>query len=569
MFKFNHINRIALVAVMAMSGVLTALAGNKLMLGDGGPISIKPGESKVIAVNLVNDDEISGLQFDMEFTTDKVKIVEGSLKVNDERVDRELHSTTLYHMDNGKWRYAVLTKPTGLNVISGKEGALGYFTIKADEDFTKDDNARIYFSTNSGTDVEANKLAIDAPSYQAVTPLIGNLTLGENAFSIKPGGTHRIDVALNNEIGLYGMQTDIILPEGLQIEKNEKDRFKFTYGDRLSSNFSISSKQNDGYVRVVLSSLPIDKISGNDGVIFSFNVVADQNFVSDENTVIYFTNTLASDENGYVYSLDNEKAVAKVSSMKTANDAAYTRLTTEIAALQKALDDAKAKVAEECKDVAGNYEEAVAAIQTQIDALKTDVEKKNASYDLNEESVLDAETVEAVNNAIANYITSAQDAQKKFEDEKKAYEEKVAANEAAYKRLSEELAAVQARFDEVKETISKDYANVEGQFSGTELSIQLELDKIAKDLQTKYENIELTEESQLDLKLLKDTIEKLLADAKKASETTGINSALMNVDGAECTGIYTLNGAKVENPVKGMSYIFRYANGKTMKVFVK
>ena len=563
MFKnFMKINKLALALIMAAGSIISAFAGNMITLGDGGTISLKPGGTKVVAVNFQNDNEFGALQFDMEFTSDKVSIVEGSLVVNDERASRELFMSTLYHMENGKWRLSVLSKPTAINFISGHEGVLAYFTIKAADDFTKDDGAKVYFSTSSGGD-GVSSFVINTPNYQAITPLVGSFSLGETAFSIKPGGTHKVDVMLNNDVQFNGLQTDIALPEGLTIEKNDKGTYKFEYSDRLSNNFMISSAlQKDGKVRVMLSSLPVDEIKGKEGTLFSFNVVADKNFVSDENSVISFSNTIATADLGVVeYSLDTEKAVAKVTSLKGDNDAAYVRLVEEVATLQKTLDDAKAKVAEECKDVAENYVEAVEAIQKQIDAIKADLNLKNENCDLTAESVLDAEAVKAVKEAVEKYVADAQAAQ--------ADVVKKAANEAAYKRLSEELAAVQARFDEVKGIIDEKYSNVAGQFVGVEMTIQLEINRVSKELKAQYENIELTEESQLDVQVLKDTIEQLLDDAKKASETAGINGILNGADGAECIGVYTLDGTEVNAPVKGQTYVVRYADGKTMKVFIR
>lgn len=562
MFKnFMKINKLALVFMMAIGSVVSAFAENKITLGDGGTISLKPGGTKVVAVNFQNDNEFGALQFDMEFTSDKVGIVEGSLVVNDERASRELFMSTLYHMENGKWRLSVLSRPSAINFISGHEGVLAYFTIKAADDFTKDDGARVYFSTSSGGDGE-NSFVINTPKFQAITPLVGSFSLGETAFSIKPGGTHKVDVMLNNDVQFNGLQTDIALPEGLTIE-NDKGTYNFEYSDRLSNNFMISSAlQKDGKVRVMLSSLPVDEIKGKEGTLFSFNVVADKNFVSDENSVISFSNTIATADAGVVeYSLETENAVAKVTSLKGANDAAYARLVEEVATLQKTLDDAKAKVAEECKDVAENYAEAVEAIQKQIDAIKADLDSKNENCDLTAESALDAEAVKAVKEAVEKYVADAQAAQ--------ADVVKKAANEAAYKRLSEELAAVQARFDEVKGIIDEKYSNVAGQFVGVEMTIQLEINRVSKELKAQYENIELTEESQLDVQVLKDTIEQLLDDAKKASETAGINGILNGADGAECIGVYTIDGTEVNAPVKGQTYVVRYADGKTMKVFIR
>ena len=761
MFKITKsFNRLALVIILAISGTISALAENKIMLGDGGTISIKPGETKEIDVNLINDVELYTAQFDMELTSSKIKIVEGSFKINEERVDRESFlAPSLVRQPDGKMRLCLLTRDLS-TPIAGTEGSLGTIKIQADPTFTSNDNARIYFSKCCGSDKNAKLTYFEAPNFQAVTPMVGTLATAENAFSIKPGEKHKVDIVMKNEIYFCGIQTDITLPAGLQIEKKENGKYKFEYSSRLSDNFSImSSDKGNGKVRIMLSSLPVDKImpytEGSDGVIFSFNVVADENFVTDETSAITFSNTLAASES-VEYALDITDSKVVVTSLKMGNDAAYVKLTEEVAALQKSLDDAQAKVAEGCKDVAENFTEAVAAIQAQIDAIKKDLDTKNAACDLTEESTLDAEAVKAVNDAVAKYLedaTTAQaeylkkvandaayaklteevaalqkslddakakvaeeckdvaenftetvaaiqaqiDAIKKALDEKntaielteestldaeavkavndavakyledaataQANFEKKAANDAAYAKLSDEIAAVQARFDEVVKTIEKDYAMVAGQFAETEAGIQNDIDAVAEDLKAKadrieldenstvdlqavktaieklltdakdayqkkidaneaankrltdeiaaiqtrfdevkkiidtecnlvaaqfagieaniqydinkkkdelknmYENIELDENSTLDLQTIKDAIEQLLVDAKAAQETAGIYSiSALTRDGVS---VYTLEGNKVDTPVKGNVYIVRYADGTIKKVFVR
>ena len=761
MFKITKsFNRLALVIILAISGTISALAENKIMLGDGGTISIKPGETKEIDVNLINDVELYTAQFDMELTSSKIKIVEGSFKINEERVDRESFlAPSLVRQPDGKMRLCLLTRDLS-TPIAGTEGSLGTIKIQADPTFTSNDNAKIYFSKCCGSDKNAKLTYFDAPKYQAVSPMVGTLATAENAFSIKPGEKHKVDIVMKNEIYFCGIQTDITLPAGLQIEKKENGKYKFEYSSRLSDNFSISSRDmGNGKVRIMLSSLPVDRIQpyteGTDGVIFSFNVVADENFVTDETSAITFSNTLAASES-VEYALDITDSKVVVTSLKMGNDAAYAKLTEEIAALQKSLDDAKAKVAEECKDVAENFTEAVAAIQAQIDAIKKDLDTKNAACDLTEESTLDAEAVKAVNDAVAKYLEDAATAQaeylkkvandaayaklteevaalqkslddakakvaeeckdvaenfteavaaiqtqidaikKDLDDKNTAIDlteestldaeavkavndavakyledaataqanfEKKAANDAAYAKLSDEIAAVQARFDEVVKTIEKDYAMVAAQFAETEAGILNDIDAVAEDLKAKadrieldenstvdlqaiktaieklltdakdayqkkidanetaykrltdeiaaiqtrfdevkkiidtecnlvaaqfagieaniqydinkkkdelknmYENIELDENSTLDLQTIKDAIEQLLVDAKAAQETAGIYSiSALTRDGVS---VYTLEGNKVDTPVKGNVYIVRYADGTIKKVFVR
>lgn len=518
MFKITtSFKRMALMMVLAISGTISVLAGNRLVLNDGGPIAIKPGETKEITVNLVNDEVIYAMQFDMDFTSPQVEIVPGSFKINEERIDRECFIATMIQQPDAKWRIALLTKD--FTPIAGTEGALGTFQIRAKSTFSAADDAQIGFSTCSGGNRQGKKVLIDCPTYQAITPMVGSLCTGEQAFSIKPGGTHKVDVVLKNDIYFCGLQADITLPEGLHVEKKSNGKMNFQYSERLSSNFAISSIEKNGIVRVVLSSLPIDKIQpykDGDGVIFSFNVVADPDFVTDENSAIVFSNVLAANETTE-YSLDITDAHVSVTSLKPINDAAYARLAEEVAALQKALDDAKAKVAEECPDVAENYAETVETIQSLINAIQSDLDAKNADCALTETSTLDAEAVKGVNDAIAKYINEAAAAQ--------AEHLKKLANEAAYVRLTEEVATVQARFDEVKATIEKDYVNVAAQFADAEAAIQGDIDQKKAELQALYEAVELDENSTIDLETIKTAIEQLLADAKAADAKLVANEA--------------------------------------------
>ena len=518
MFKITtSFKRMALMMVLAISGTISVLAGNRLVLNDGGPIAIKPGETKEITVNLVNDEVIYAMQFDMDFTSPQVEIVPGSFKINEDRIDRECFIATMIQQPDMKWRIALLTKD--FTPIAGTEGALGTFQIRAKSTFSAADDAQIGFSTCSGGNRQGKKVLIDCPTYQAITPMVGSLCTGEQAFSIKPGGTHKVDVVLKNDIYFCGLQADITLPEGLHIEKKSNGKMNFQYSERLSSNFAISSIEKNGIVRVVLSSLPIDKIQpykDGDGVIFSFNVVADPDFATDENSAIVFSNVLAANETTE-YSLDITDAHVSVTSLKPINDAAYARLAEEVAALQKALDDAKAKVAEECPDVAENYAETVETIQSLINAIQSDLDAKNADCALTETSTLDAEAVKGVNDAIAKYINEAAAAQ--------AEHLKKLANEAAYVRLTEEVATVQARFDEVKATIEKDYANVSAQFADTEAAIQGDIDQKKAELQAQYKAVKLSENSTIDLEAIKAAVEQLLADAKAANAKLVANEA--------------------------------------------
>lgn len=501
----------ALMMVLAISGTISVLAGNRLVLNDGGPIAIKPGETKEITVNLVNDEVIYAMQFDMDFTSSQVEIVPGSFKINEERIDRECFIATMIQQPDAKWRIALLTKD--FTPIAGTDGALGTFKIRATSNFSSADNAQIGFSTCSGGNRQGKKILIDCPTYQAITPMAGSLSTGEQAFSIKPGGTHKVDVVLKNDIYFCGLQADITLPEGLHIEKKSNGKMNFLYSERLSSNFAISSGEKNGIVRVALSSLPIDKIQpykDGDGVIFSFNVVADPDFATDENSAIVFSNVLAANETTE-YSLDITDAHVSVTSLKAINEAAYVRLTEEVAAVQARFGEVKATIEKDYANVAAQFVDIEAAIQGDIDQKKAELQAQYEAVELDENSTIDLEAIKA---AVEQLLANA-----------KLGNAKLVANELAYVRLSDDIAAVQARFDEVKATIEKDYVNVAAQFADAEAAIQGDIDQKKAELQAQYEAVELDENSTIDLEAIKAAIEQLLADAKVADAKLVANEA--------------------------------------------
>lgn len=252
-----------------------------------------------------------------------------------------------------------------------------------------------------------------------------------------------------------------------------------------------------------------------------------------------------------------------------ANEKGNADILAALAELQKAYGIADSTIAADCAAVKEEY---LTRLQEANASAATIGEEAAAKHEAGEITAEYAtETIAKVNGISAKFdeiLSAAKAAQAQYDADKKAYEEKVAMNDSVYKKLSAEIAASQARLDEVKRTIEDEYSEVASQFSGTELTIQLELNKVAKELKAQYDNMELTETSSVDLSILNAAIEQLLADAKKAYETTGIAGTDAGSH-AECTGIYTLGGAKVETPAKGNTYIFRYADGRVRKVHVK
>lgn len=243
----------------------------------------------------------------------------------------------------------------------------------------------------------------------------------------------------------------------------------------------------------------------------------------------------------------------------TANEAAYNRLTAEIASLQTELDATKETINTECKDVASQFTEVVDSIQTRITEISDSVKAAYEVGELTAESTIDSQSVK--------------DSIEKLLSEVKAAQTVVDANEAAYARLTEELEALQAELDSAEETVNTECKDVADQFVDDIKAIQDEIDEISEKVESDYEAVKLTEESTIDSQTVKDAIAKLLADAEKAQkeyeEATGIYGITIDDIQNGDVEVYDITGKKLNSLVRGKLNIVKYSNGKIYKIQVK
>ena len=246
-------------------------------------------------------------------------------------------------------------------------------------------------------------------------------------------------------------------------------------------------------------------------------------------------------------------------SVVTANEAAYNRLTDEIASLQTELDAAKETINTECKDVASLFTEVIDSIQTRITEISDSVKTAYEAGELTAESTIDSQSVK---DSIEKLLSDA-----------KAAQAVVDANEAAYARLTEELEALQAELDAAEETVNTECKDVADQFIDDIKAIQDEIDEISEKVESDYEAVKLTEESTIDSQTVKDAIAKLLADAEKAQkeyeEATGIYEITIDDIQNGDVEVYDITGKKLNSLVRGKLNIVKYSNGKIYKIQVK
>ena len=256
---------------------------------------------------------------------------------------------------------------------------------------------------------------------------------------------------------------------------------------------------------------------------------------------------------------DAQKAYEEEQARLAANEAAYTKLTGDIAKVQATLDAAKTEIETNDADVADQFTETIAGIQSAIQALTDDLQAKYEATELTAESTVDTT---AVSDTIAKLLEDAAAAQQAYEEE----QARLAANEAAYAKLTGDIAKVQATLDAAKKEIETNAAGVAKQFEGTVAEIQSAINAITADVRGKYEAIELTAESTVDTTAVSDSIAKLLVDAAAAQKVYEENAAKVAANEAAYTRLTaeiatvqaTLDAAKEEVRTKAPNVASRY-----------
>ena len=96
-------------------------------------------------------------------------------------------------------------------------------------------------------------------------------------FSANPGNTISIDIKLKNsqDVGAYNF--DLILPEGVNLEKNAKGKYIYTLAEDRHDEHSCTINEKDGntYSMAVLS-ISGGEMTGNDGTVITLQAVLDE-----------------------------------------------------------------------------------------------------------------------------------------------------------------------------------------------------------------------------------------------------------------------------------------------------
>lgn len=128
-------------------------------------------------------------------------------------------------------------------------------------------------------------------------------------FTITPGEPVDVYIYLDNDTTYSTFQTDLFLPEGLEIEMEDDEYFIDPVYSRLPSRtHSVSaSLMPDGAIRILVLSQGVKPILGNSGAVLVMSVIATQEVT---NGLVELRNSKAVEENGQKHYLDDCQAYA-------------------------------------------------------------------------------------------------------------------------------------------------------------------------------------------------------------------------------------------------------------------
>ncbi|MBQ9820775.1 MAG: Ig-like domain-containing protein [Muribaculaceae bacterium] len=125
-------------------------------------------------------------------------------------------------------------------------------------------------------------------------------------FTIQKGETKRIELMLQNDTVYSAFQTDLYLPNGLEVVM-DGDEFIIDLTERAAPNHTVSSfTQEDGAIRIFVTSQSLLTFSGNSGAIAEIEVSA----TKDVRGEVSLCNSMAIEENSVKHIL--EDCIAKV-----------------------------------------------------------------------------------------------------------------------------------------------------------------------------------------------------------------------------------------------------------------
>jgi len=481
----------------ALSCALGAKAENKLSVE---PFVMSSYDVMQVPVILENTDQIGAFQFDLALPEDLV--LAGELTPNPARLNSG--KQIIYNEKNGR----VMVVARDRKPILGNEGPVIYLPVRVKYSHLANLSESLKFSNINFTTVNASQSFTQPDFETTVTIQAGTSTLYTEQTTVyaTPGKTFDLSVGVKNTSDIMGMQVDIKLPAGFSLSEDIEK------GDRLTSGANVQYYPTSG--RIIVSDWSgADAINGEDGILFTLKITAPETFAAE--TEIVFDGLEVSNQAGTAY-------VGTGCSVKVVNGGnALAAANAKIAELKKALDDALSTIASECPAVKDQF--TGSEISSQISTLEQAVKDAydNGTLTPNYDEVM--KPAADITTATEKLVADAKAAQAAHND-----------NETAKVNADKAVADLEKALTDALSTIATDCPAVKDQFTGSEVTAQIEALKNAVaeaytsgTLAAKYDEV------MSPVSAITSATEKLVADAKAAQAAhDGEETAKVNADKA-------------------------------------
>ena len=110
---------------------------------------------------------------------------------------------------------------------------------------------------------------------------VTNISQLDNAIYIEPfstrsGKTVNMDIRLKNNQDIAAYSFNLVLPEGVTLAKNTKDKYIYTLAEDRHDEHSCTINEQNGTYSIAVLSISGGEISGNDGTVITLQVIMDE-----------------------------------------------------------------------------------------------------------------------------------------------------------------------------------------------------------------------------------------------------------------------------------------------------
>ena len=381
---------------------------------------------------------------------------------------------------------------------------------------------------------------------------VNPVTISVDPVQTMPGSVIDIPVNYESSTEFVAFQMDIVLPEGLSFEQDDK---QFIVGGNALDDHILAKKYNEETkaLRVMFYSMQNSPLKN--GTLFTFKVKANDQ-LADVSKIEFKKVKFASGGVYFTYSFD----VKNIKKEWDANEAANTKINEALTALMTALDAADAKISETCvESVKTVYLDKLGDCVTNINKQAMELNAKYAAIQLTEK---DAE----------DFVADCAKAQAQFDvivaESATAMTKRVEANEAANDTFQAAFTEISTLLNDADAKINDECPDVKETYLDQLAEIATQVNQKGMELGSLYAAIELTQEvadkAAAEINAFAAQIKDIVAAAVKAQNeiATGIHG--INADFQNAEAVYSIGGVRLNKAAKGVNVVIR--NGKAIKV---